>query len=272
MLKNLVFQNRAHVFFGSASAFQSKRRSFCKTMSSTNPDPTHGIDTPMEPIETKPPVPRSVMVSRLREITGAQPMDTAWEQLWKEGITPWDAQGVTPAITTLLKQNKLREGKVLVPGCGSGYDVVAMASPTRRVTGLDISKTALEQAQLFAEKSPNAEFIEFQNADFFSFAPPSKFDLVFDYTFFCALEPSLREQWAEKMAELLALDGELITLMFPLDEHEGGPPYSVSLEAYEKVLRPHGFHLTSCDAEIPSVESRKGMEKLARWERAISKA
>lgn len=159
-----------------------------------------------------------------------------------------------------------------MPGCGAGYDVVAMASPTRRVIGLDISRTALDQAELVASKSPHVEFIEFQNANFFSFAPPFKFDLVFDYTFFCALEPSLRDRWAEKMAELLALDGELITLMFPLDVHEGGPPYSVSLEAYEKVLRPWGFRLTSCDSEIPSVESRKGSEQLARWERAISKA
>ena len=162
--------------------------------------------------------------------------------------------------------------QALVPGCGSGYDVVAMASPTRRVTGLDISKTALEQAQVFAQKSPNAEFTEFQCADFFTFSPPSKFDLIFDYTFFCALEPSLRERWAEKTAELLALDGELLTLMFPLDDHEGGPPYAVSLEAYEKVLKPHGFHLTSCDADIPTIEQRKNLEQLARWERAISKA
>lgn len=244
-------------------------------MSSANPDPMHGIETPMEPIETKPstqPPSKPAMVSRMREITGTQAMDTAWEQLWKEGITPWDAQGVTPAIAHLLKHNKLREGKVLVPGCGSGYDVVAMASPTRRVTGLDISKTALQQAQEFAQKSPQAEFTEFQNADFFSFAPLVKFDLVFDYTFFCALEPSLRGQWAEKMAELLASDGELITLMFPMDVHEGGPPYSVSLESYETVLKPLGFHLTSCDAEIPSQEARKGMEQLARWERTISKA
>lgn len=40
------------------------------------------------------------------------------------------------------------------------------------------------------------------------------------------------------MADLLTLDGELITLMFPIADHGGGPPYAVSLSAYEKVLRP----------------------------------
>jgi len=208
----------------------------------------------------------------MREIIATQPLQKAWEQLWKEGVTPWDGQGVTPAVAHLLKTNQLRDGKILVPGCGSGYDVVAMGSPTRTVTGLDISPSALQQAQLFAEKSPQAQFVQFQSGDFFTFAPASKFDTVFDYTFFCALDPSMRPQWAEKMAELLALDGELITLMFPLDEHEGGPPFAVSLEAYEKVLAPWGFRLVSCDADVPSAEGRRGLEKLARWERVVSKA
>jgi len=237
-------------------------------MNSTNLDPTHGVETPMEPN----PVLKPVQVSKLCEMTGTLPRETAWEQLWKEGAIPLDAQGVTPAVTQLLKEKKIPEGRALVPGCGLGYDVVAMGSPTRSVIGLDISQTAIQQAELFAEKSPNAKFVEFQNADFLSFSPPFKFDVVFDYTFFCTLEPSLRPQWGEKMADVLALDGELITFMFPLDDHEGGPPYAVSLDAYEKVLRPLGFRMTSCDVEVPSLEARKGMEKLARWRRAVSEA
>lgn len=234
-------------------------------MNSTNLDPTHGVKTPMEP----PPVLKPVEVSRICEITGTLPREKAWEQLWKEGVIPLDAQGVTPIIAQLLKEKKIPEGRALVPGCGLGYDVVAMGSPTRSVIGLDISKTALQQAELFAEKSPNAKFVEFVNADFLSFTPPFKFDVVFDYTFFCSLEPNLRQQWAEKMVDVLALNGELITFMFPLDDHEGGPPYSVSLEAYKKVLSPLGFHMTSCNSDVPSLEARKGMEKLARWQRVF---
>lgn len=245
-------------------------------MGSANADPTHEIETPMEPVEAVTKESLDVMAPifvKVREITGTQPMDKAWEQLWQEDITPWDAKGVTPVISHLLEHNKLREGKILVPGCGAGYDVVAMASPTRHVTGLDISSTALQQAQVIAEKSHHAEFAAFHKGDFFAYTPPSKFDVIFDYTFFCAIEPSLYERWAEKMAELLAADGELITLMSPLDTgHEGGPPYSVSQEAYERVLLPLGFHLTSCDADIPTLPNREGLEKLARWERTVSKA
>ncbi|KAJ7561300.1 hypothetical protein O6H91_03G022900 [Diphasiastrum complanatum] len=203
--------------------------------------------------------------ARLKEVTSALPMATAWEHLWKEGVTPWDVKGVTPVISHLLQENKIREGLALVPGCGSGYDVVAMASPTRRVIGLDISKTVVELARERAALSPNSEFIEIQNADFFTYAPPVKFDVIFDYTFFCAMKPSLRPEWAKKMAELLASDGELITLMFPVGDYEGGPPYAVSLEAYMKVLQPWAFKVLSVDDNIPSVPPRKGFESLVRW-------
>lgn len=173
-----------------------------------------------------------------------------------------------PSPTAKREENP--RGKSTSPGMWPRLRRRGMGSPTRSVIGLDISKTALERAELVAEKSPNAKFVEFQNVDFFTYSPPFKFNLVFDYTFFCSLEPGMRPQWAEKMADVLALDGELITIMFPLDDHDGGPPYSVSLEAYEKVLGPVGFHMTNCDDNISSLDARKGMEKLARWQRTIS--
>jgi len=272
MIKNLVLQhiycaNRAqHRHSTSRILARQNRVSYHPTISYTG----KRRNTTMSAME--PQAQKAVEVSRLREIVGSQPMEKAWEQCWKEGITPWDAHGVTPVIAQLLKAKQLRDGKALVPGCGSGYDVVAMGSPTRSVIGLDISPTALQQAQLLAKDAAASQFVQFKNADFFEYSPSFKFDLVFDYTFFCALDPSLRPWWAEKMADLLALDGELITLMFPLDDHEGGPPFSVSMEAYEQVLGPWGFRLVSCDSEIPSIEKRRGLEKLARWERAVSKA
>lgn len=87
LLQHVVSANRGLVFTGAPGLFHSKKRFCTATMNSTNLDPTRGIETPMEP----PPVLKPVQVSRLREVTGTLPMETAWEQLWKEGIIPWDA-------------------------------------------------------------------------------------------------------------------------------------------------------------------------------------
>ena len=87
--------------------------------------------------------------------------------------------------------------------------------------------------------------------------------------FFCAIEPTQRPMWAQKMREILCHPGDkLITLMFPLGK-EGidGPPFSVSHKAYAEVLAPH-FRCIQCNAHCRSDPSRQGMESLVIWERS----
>ncbi|OCK74852.1 hypothetical protein K432DRAFT_468068 [Lepidopterella palustris CBS 459.81] len=43
-----------------------------------------------------------------------------------------------------------------------------------------------------------------------------KFDLIYDYTFLCAMHPNMRRLWEKRMAELLKPGGLLICLEFPL--------------------------------------------------------
>lgn len=194
----------------------------------------------------------------------------SWEKCWSEDVTPWDLGRVTPVVADLVERNDLPTGRALVPGCGSGYDVLALASPTRHVVGLDLSVTAIKRAyQVLTEN--HASSVEFVCTDFFTYKPDASFDLILDYTFFCALEPSLRPLWASKMAELLAPDGELITIMFPMAEHDGGPPYAVSLEAYEKTLHLHGFQCNLFQENVLAVDQRKGREFLGRWKRITTK-
>lgn len=193
-----------------------------------------------------------------------------WDAAWVQKVTPWDLGGVHPVIENLVATGSLPTGRVLVPGCGSGWDVVALAGPTRHVVGLDLSETATSQARKAAEGKPGAPFSEFVSGNFFDYAPSAPFDLIFDYTFFCALNPSLRPEWAKKMAQLLLPGGELITLMFPLDEYSGGPPYAVSEKAYEDALGPSGLECHSLEP-VQGPKPRLGKEKLGRWRKYTAK-
>lgn len=66
---------------------------------------------------------------------------------------------------------------------------------------------------------------------------PSSFALAYDYTFLCAIPPSLRTKWAARYAELIRPGGVLVALQFPLDgDRAGGPPYSLSPEIYNDLL------------------------------------
>ncbi|XVF54991.1 hypothetical protein PTKIN_Ptkin06aG0000700 [Pterospermum kingtungense] len=186
-----------------------------------------------------------------------------WEESWKQGVTPWDLGRPTPVILHLHHSGSLPMGRVLVPGCGTGYDVVAMACPGRSVVGLDISEKAIKKAKQMSCSLANADYFTFLTADFFSWHPTDLFDLIFDYTFFCAIEPDMRSAWAQQIQNLLKPDGELITLMFPMDDHTGGPPYRVSIADYEEVLHPMGFKATSIVDNELAIEVRKVMLLLA---------
>lgn len=61
--------------------------------------------------------------------------------------------------------------------------------------------------------------------------------LAYDYTFLCAIPPSLRSSWAETYTRLLAKDAILITLVFPIHgDRPGGPPFSISPDLVRELL------------------------------------
>lgn len=138
-----------------------------------------------------------------------------WDAVWESNLTAWEVAGKSangaewsqspPALNDLVKMNDLlpygkEEGcaaRVLVPGCGTGYDVLTLASANaklgifRKVDGLDFAELAIQKAKIYAnsiidqrrEEEPKLKsMVNFIAADFFKFLPPYKYDLVFDYT------------------------------------------------------------------------------------------
>lgn len=41
----------------------------------------------------------------------------------------------SPALLKLLAEDQIPNGRALVPGCGRGYDVITLASATRKAVG-----------------------------------------------------------------------------------------------------------------------------------------
>ncbi|KAG9446860.1 hypothetical protein H6P81_012988 [Aristolochia fimbriata] len=210
-------------------------------------------------------------VAKMQEIVNCESTD-AWEKSWEKGITPWDLGTPTPVVLHLLQTGSFPKGRILVPGCGSGHDVVAIAGTERYVVGLEISETAIKKAKELSSSLPTADCFTFVKADFFTWHPTMLFDVIFDYTFFCAIEPVMRQAWATRVRDLLKPDGELITLMFPVSDHTGGPPYSVSVADYEEVLHPMGFKAVSVVDNELAVMPRKGREKLGRWKQSFQQS
>lgn len=172
-----------------------------------------------------------------------------WEASWRQSVTPWDAGAPAPSLVALVQSGALPSGRALVPGVGAGYDALALVSPERTVVGLDLSPTAVAVAKARRyDAGITAARCDFVEGDFFEPDPShlgAPFQLIWDYTFCCALPPNLRQRWAARMRELLAPDGVLVTLIFPVSDHAGGPPYAVSPQLYEQVRRARAVGLVS---------------------------
>jgi cyclopropane fatty-acyl-phospholipid synthase-like methyltransferase len=152
--------------------------------------------------------------------------------------------------------------EVLVPGAGHGHDAIALAKAGCIVSTVDISPLANQALLLQA----SAEKISVQSfhQDFFSLSAQGyhqeRYDRILEYTFFCAIAPSLRASYVEHAAKLLKKGGALIGLFFPTDGRAGGPPFAVNRKEVEALFSPH-FHLEIGEPTL-SVKPRAGKEFL----------
>jgi SAM-dependent methyltransferase len=223
--------------------------------------------------------------------------DARWQGIWAgadAGGAPlapgeaFDAAGASPALLDLLARRGLGDlaaAAVLVPGCGRGYDVAAFAlAGAPRVLGLELAPGAVAAAAAHVRGAlgAGAGAAEVRQGDFFAFdaaaaGAGSGFSLGYDYTFLCALHPSMRRGWAAAWSRLLAPGGRLVALVFPVGkaEAEGGPPWGVSPELYVDLLEAGGaFRRVALDP-VPlklSHPKRAGKEYLGIWERTEAAA
>ena len=167
---------------------------------------------------------------------------TAWEQHYLDNDTPWDKGQAAPGLTAFLKERQALKGRILVPGCGLGHDVRALAAAggdTAEVIGLDLSMTALTRANEFV-KTGREQFVA---GDFFDPSDDMRdaFDWIWEHTCFCAIDPGMRGEYVKASAGALKKDGEMLAVFYldPYDEEHPpgkGPPHGCSIEELEKLF------------------------------------
>lgn len=174
-------------------------------------------------------------------------------------VQAFDASRASPALAALLQRGELQVAgkRVFVPGCGRGYDVQLFASHgAEAVVGLELAPTAAAEARQYLESQLAGEAAAraaVHQGDFFTWKHEqhAAFQAGFDYTFFCALHPEMRGDWAAAWARHLAPGGTLVCLAFPIDpERKGvpGPPWYVEPAHYDEHLTPHGASACLCRA------------------------
>ncbi|PWN98932.1 S-adenosyl-L-methionine-dependent methyltransferase [Tilletiopsis washingtonensis] len=226
-------------------------------------------------------------VEKLRSLLNGAHSSQSWDAAWKAGLTPWDKGAAQPALVATLDDEQLgallpRSGRAAVPGMGRGFDAELLARRGLHVTGVDISETAVEEARKWLDAQPSDaahERITLRAADWFAMQPvaddaeegpttSSRFDLCYDYTFFCALPSTLHDKWAQAYTRLIKPGGKLLALVYPIQgDRPGGPPYSVDPERYKQLLSP-AFELEHQAPPLVRGQDREeGLEQIMIWRR-----
>lgn len=194
------------------------------------------------------------------------PTPEFWQSRFESRQTPWDRGAPGPQIAAWLADGTLQPGqRVLVPGCGTGWDVAALARAGLQVTGLDYTGAAVDLARerLLAEGLRGVV----QRADVLDWETADPVDAVYEQTCLCALHPDEWTTYAAQLHRWLRPGGRLLALFMQMPRPgaaEGfveGPPYHCDINAMRAL-----FPATDWDWPRPpyrSIPHPRGMSELA---------
>ena len=177
-----------------------------------------------------------------------------WTERYEGGTTGWDIGAPSPQLMEIaLKFPK--DSRILIPGGGNGHEAEALwGLGYANVFLCDFSELPLANFRERVNGFPENQLL---HQDFFELH--GSYDLVLEQTFFCALDPSLREDYMSQMSRLLVRGGVLSGLLFNFPLTEDGPPFGGSEQEYRERFEPY-FRLDVLRESVLSIPPRAGRE------------
>jgi len=192
--------------------------------------------------------------------------DSEWESRYRAGDTPWDKGLPHPALVTWLAASEM-VGRILVPGCGSGHDVRAIAEIKKRtVIGMDIAPSAIRAATAFIPVGDENYILgDFLTGDASAYGP---FDWIFEHTCFCAIRPERRADYVREAAAALKTGGFLLAVFFmdPENSAPNSPPFASSSSELDQLFLPT-FQKIDFKNGIDTYAGRENREHLVLFQK-----
>ncbi|MGA7307266.1 MAG: class I SAM-dependent methyltransferase, partial [Rhodothermales bacterium] len=170
-----------------------------------------------------------------------RPKDQArWDQRYVDGDLPWDSGKPDVHLRSVIEELGIKPGKGLEIGCGTGTNSIWLAEEGFEMTGLDVSKTAIVQAD--GKAAAAGVDCRFLVRDFLADeVPGAPFDFVYDRGCFHVFDgDDERSRFASRVAELLAPEARWHSLIGSTDgpPRDSGPPRRSAAEIIAAV-EPH---------------------------------
>lgn len=212
--------------------------------------------------------------------------ETYWTKRYLDGEAGWDIGYVSTPLKNYFDQLENKHIRILIPGAGNSYEAEYLVNNGfENVYVCDLSAEPLNNLkkrcpQIKTEHLIQGDFFElnshFEHTDLSHPEPGRRvpknslekrteeypqlsFDLIIEQTFFCALDPSLRKKYFEKMLTLLSPGGHLVGLLFDDVLNTDKPPFGGNKTEYLTFIG-EGFNIKTLERCYNSIEPRQGRE------------
>jgi methyl halide transferase len=156
-----------------------------------------------------------------------------WEARYQQGNTGWDRGDTSPALAAWLDAGAIAPCRTLIPGCGRGHEVLALARRGFAVTALDFAPSAVGHLQeSLSHEGLNANVLQ---ADVLQWQPDGPFDAVYEQTCLCALPEDTWQDYAQQLHSWLRPGGRLYALFMQTGQ-PGGPPRHCDLLQMHRIF------------------------------------
>jgi SAM-dependent methyltransferase len=178
-----------------------------------------------------------------------------WQNRYETNDIAWDTGTITTPLKEYIDQIKDQSIKILIPGCGNGYEFEYLINNGfENNFVVDYAQNPIDNLK---KRMPNCNPKQLIVSDFFEHE--GSYDLIIEQTFFCALNPEIRAKYVQKMLSLLSPKGKLIGLFFQFPLTEVGPPFGGSKEEY-LTLFSADFNIKTLETAYNSIKPREGNE------------
>lgn len=184
-----------------------------------------------------------------------RPLDkTYWDAQYQSNTIGWDLGEVAPPIKSYIDSLQNKDAAILIPGCGNAYEMeYLLQQGFTNITVIDIAPTLVQNLQQKFNDNANIKIVL---GDFFEHQ--GSYDIIIEQTFFCALPPTMRQQYVHKMHQLLNENGLLVGLLFNRT-FDAGPPFGGNKEEYELLFKD-AFIFNKIEVAQNSVAPRANTE------------
>ncbi|HEV2217279.1 MAG TPA: methyltransferase domain-containing protein [Candidatus Dormibacteraeota bacterium] len=139
-------------------------------------------------------------------------MKLFYELGYRHFTMPWEG-GPRSELMQLVESGRLKPGRAVDLGCGSGANAVYLAEHGFEVTGVDFAASALEKAELLA-KAHNARVKWVQDDLTHLTHLTGQFDVLVDYGVLDDLGGRDRDRYVEQVTPLARVGGQFLLWCF----------------------------------------------------------